>query len=242
MTISFPKSRLCVGLAQDADDLAACQDLRHQCFFGKPGRDIEDIDKHCQHLMVHDALGQLVATARLLHLRTPSDFELSYAAQSYELDDFSRLDGSMIEIGRFCVSDQAMNADVLRIAWAALTKLVDQADVKYLFGAASFAGVQPQHYGRALRRLRTRHLGPDNYLPRPRDAEAIALADLPDYGSKPLPPLLRTYLAMNGWVGDHAVIDRQLDTCHVFTCVEIAKIPAARARALRALAQEVTLA
>ena len=50
-----------------------------------------------------------------------------------------------------------------------------------------------------------------------------------------LPPLLRTYLAMGGWVSDHAVIDRDLDTLHVFTAVEVARIPPARARALRAL-------
>ena len=52
-----------------------------------------------------------------------------------------------------------------------------------------------------------------------------------------LPPLLRTYLAMAGWVSDHAVVDRALDTLHVFTAVEIAKIPLARARALRAISE-----
>jgi putative hemolysin len=51
-----------------------------------------------------------------------------------------------------------------------------------------------------------------------------------------LPPLLRTYLAMGGWVSDHAVVDRQLNTLHVFTCVEVDKVPAARAASLRAVA------
>jgi putative hemolysin len=51
-----------------------------------------------------------------------------------------------------------------------------------------------------------------------------------------MPPLLRTYLMMGGWVSDHAVIDRQMGTLHVFTGVEIRAIPAARARMLRALA------
>ncbi len=57
-------------------------------------------------------------------------------------------------------------------------------------------------------------------------------------GLAALPPLLRTYLGMGGWVSDHAVIDRDLDTLHVFTAVEIAKIPPARARALRAIAAD----
>jgi L-ornithine Nalpha-acyltransferase len=51
-----------------------------------------------------------------------------------------------------------------------------------------------------------------------------------------MPPLLRTYLAMGGWVGDHAVVDRELGTLHVFTALEIRAIPEARARLLRGLA------
>ena len=41
---------------------------------------------------------------------------------------------------------------------------------------------------------------------------------------------------MGGWVSDHAVIDARLNTLHVFTGLEIAAIPPARARALRAIA------
>jgi putative hemolysin len=48
--------------------------------------------------------------------------------------------------------------------------------------------------------------------------------------------LLRTYLAMGGWVSDHAVIDRDLGTLHVFTGLEIGAIPPARKRLLRAVA------
>ncbi len=51
-----------------------------------------------------------------------------------------------------------------------------------------------------------------------------------------LPPLLRTYLMMGGWVSDHAVVDHDLNTLHVFTGVEIASVPPARARLLRAVA------
>ena len=60
----------------------------------------------------------------------------------------------------------------------------------------------------------------------------------PDLGRamRAMPPLLRSYLAMGGWVSDHAVVDRDLGTMHVFTGVEIAKVPPSRARLLRAVA------
>ena len=48
-----------------------------------------------------------------------------------------------------------------------------------------------------------------------------------------MPPLLKTYLLMGGWVSDHAVVDRNLNTLHVFTGLEIRAIPPARARLLR---------
>ena len=50
-----------------------------------------------------------------------------------------------------------------------------------------------------------------------------------------MPPLLRTYLLMGGWASDHAVVDRQLNTMHVFKGVEVGAISAARKRLLRAL-------
>jgi len=57
-----------------------------------------------------------------------------------------------------------------------------------------------------------------------------------EHARQQIPPLLRSYLAMGGWVSDHAVIDRQMNTLHVFTGLEIAAIPPNRARLLRTLA------
>jgi len=39
-----------------------------------------------------------------------------------------------------------------------------------------------------------------------------------------MPPLLKTYLAMGAWVSDHAVVDLNMKTLHLFTGMEISKI------------------
>ena len=57
-------------------------------------------------------------------------------------------------------------------------------------------------------------------------------------GQAMLPQLLRAHLSMGGWVSDHAVVDRDLGTSHVFTCVEIDAMPPARTRTLSALASK----
>ena len=69
-------------------------------------------------------------------------------------------------------------------------------------------------------------------------ARGIARLQPPDRqrGLRLLPPLLRTYLMMGGWVSDHAVVDRDLGTLHVFTGLEIGAVPDGRARLLRAVA------
>ena len=43
-----------------------------------------------------------------------------------------------------------------------------------------------------------------------------------------MPPLLKTYLSMGAWVSDHAVVDFNMKTLHLFTGMEISKIPKRR--------------
>ena len=88
--------------------------------------------------------------------------------------------------------------------------------------------------------LRERHLAPRRWLPRVKAPQVFRFARAlarrradPRAGFAAMPPLLRSYLVMGGWVSDHAVVDRQLDTLHVFTGLEIGAIPAARQRLLR---------
>ncbi len=51
-----------------------------------------------------------------------------------------------------------------------------------------------------------------------------------------MPPLLKAYLSMGAWVSDHAVIDFNMKTLHLFTGVEVSKIPKKRKQFLRNLA------
>ena len=170
-----------------------------------------------------------------------ADIHTSYAAQYYDLSEISATRDPIIEIGRFCIAPDVLDADVLRVAWGALTKAVDDKGVAMLFGCTSFAGTDPARYGRVFKRLRAKHLGPAALRPLPFTDQVIPFVDVPQDGTDPMPPLLRTYLAMGGWVSDHAVIDHKMNTLHVFTCLEVASVPPSRAAALRALAEDTRL-
>ena len=236
MTIAFHKGRYSVRLAVSDADLAACQALRHRCFFRAAGVDADRFDARCTHVMIAGERG-LVSTFRLLLIPDGMDLSRTYTAQSYDLSALAAYPGAKLELGRFCIDPSVMDGDVLRVAWGALTQLVDANDVRLLFGCSSFDGIDPAPYVAAFGVLAARHQPPAPWWIG-RKAEAVLPLEkaVQRGGAQQMPPLLRTYLMMGGWVSDHAVIDRVMQTLHVFTALEIAKIPAGRAAALRAIA------
>lgn len=228
--------------AVSVEDLTAAQQLRGLVF--REGRDDRDqFDSRCKHILIEDrASGQVVCCFRLLVLQGGEDIQNSYSAQYYELSSLRGIEGPMIELGRFCVHPGCSDPDILRAAWGALTKYVDEIDAQLLFGCSSFAGIEEADYLDAFSLLRERHLAPKRWLPRVKAPRVFPFASKlrlrrPNLKAamRAMPPLLRTYLMMGGWVSDHAVIDRDLNTLHVFTGLEVRAIPPARARVLRAV-------
>ncbi|WP_120632984.1 GNAT family N-acyltransferase [Ruegeria sp. EL01] len=237
------KGRYQARLAQSARDIAAAQGLRTLAF-GTKQSDQDDFDALCAHILVEDMCsdGQLVCCFRMLTMADGREIGRSYSAQFYDLSSLADFSGCMVEMGRFCVHPDWTDPDILRVAWGAMTTYVDQNVVEMLFGCSSFAGTETTEYFDAFAMLRDRHLGPKRWLPRVKAPDVFRFASRlrrrPDAKKAMLrmPPLLRTYLMMGGWVSDHAVVDRHMNTLHVFTGLEIGAIPPARKRLLRAVA------
>ncbi|MBO9473381.1 GNAT family N-acetyltransferase [Shimia sp. R10_1] len=234
----------CVRNAVSAKDLEAAQRLRSLAFLGHAdGRDRDDFDARCTHYLIEEMTsGRLVCVFRMLPLNEGRDIADCYAAQFYELSALEAYPGRMVEMGRFCMHPDVHDPDVLRAAWAAMTRFVDENKVDLLFGCASFAGTDTRAYLDSFAMLRDRHLAPKCWLPKVKAPSvfrfASKLARRPNLrdAQRHMPPMLRSYLMMGGWVSDHAVVDKKMNTLHVFTGVEIRSIPPARKRLLRALA------
>ena len=223
-------------------DLAAAQALRAVAF-GTNGPDCDEFDAVCTHVLVHDSRsGSLVCCFRMLVLEGGGDVGRSYSAQFYGLSALEGFPGRMVEMGRFCIHPDWSDPDILRVAWGAMTTFVDENDIGMLFGCSSFAGTETTDYLDAFAMLKARHLAPKCWLPRIKAPDVFRYAAKvrrkPDVkkAMRRMPPLLRTYLLMGGWVSDHAVVDRHMNTLHVFTGLEIGAIPPARKRLLRAVA------
>ncbi len=240
------KGRYEARLAQNAGDVAAAQALRYRSFVAAhaEGRDADRFDECCDHVLIEEtASGRLVCCYRVLRLRDAAEIGQSYAAQFYDVSALTRYSGRMAEVGRFCIdTDFAQDPDILRVAWGALTHLVDETGIDLLFGCSSFQGTETESYLDAFAMLKERHLAPKRWLPKVKAPKVFRFANRlrrrPDLRAamRTMPPLLRSYLMMGGWVSDHAVVDHDLNTLHVFTGLEIATVPPARAKALRLVA------
>ncbi|RMC37770.1 GNAT family N-acetyltransferase [Paracoccus alkanivorans] len=245
------KGRYQARLADTSEDIRAAQRLRWLCFVARNGTGEDDdqvdsdrLDAECHHMLVEDVTtGQLLCCFRFLPLSGGSEIARSYSAQFYNLAALESFDGPMVEMGRFCIHPEARDPNILRIAWAAMTRFVDEAGIEMLFGCSSFVGTEPEEHAEAFAMLKEHHLAPRRWLPRVKAPKVFRFARAlrlrkpnPKQAMAAMPPLLRSYLAMGGWVSDHAVVDPALRTMHVFTGVEIRAIPAARKRLLRAVA------
>ncbi len=249
--LALRKGRYVARFAETEADVQAAQRLRYLAFIENTGAtprpegiDADGFDAQCRHVLVEEAKsGALVCCFRLLPLRAGTEIGRSYSAQYYNLARLSAFDGPMVEMGRFCIHPAWRDPDILRVAWGAMTRFVDEEGVEMLFGCSSFHGTEAEEYLDAFAMLKDRHLAPKRWLPRVKAPNVFRFARVlkprkPDLklAMLKMPPLLRTYLVMGGWVSDHAVVDRDLNTLHVFTGLEIRSIPAARKRLLRGAA------
>ena len=226
--------------AQTATDIEDAQALRARCF--GLHRDADAFDSMCTHILIRRVSDNaLVCCFRMMPL-SGAEISRSYSAQYYALEALAAYDGKMVEMGRFCVDPEARDPDILRVAWGAMTTYIDDNGVELLFGCSSFSGTETSDYLDAFAMLKARHLAPKRWLPRVKAPKvfkyAARLRRKPDAkkAQRGMPPLLRTYLLMGGWVSDHAGVDDRMNTLHVFTGVEIGAISPARKRLLRAVA------
>ncbi|HMB10429.1 GNAT family N-acetyltransferase [Saliniramus sp.] len=238
-----------IRFAEENGDIMRAEELRHAAFIeNRPGArprtdglDRDAFDDVYRHLLIEDEIsGTLVACFRLLPLRSGEDIGRSYTARFYDLSALQAYPASVIEMGRFCMRPGWRDPAILRLAWGAVANVVDACDAGLLFGCSSFTGASHDTHAAALDLLAARYRAPPHWMPGIKAPQVVTFADRahhhqgdPRDAFAALPPLLRSYPGLGGWVSNHAVIDTDLDTLHVFTGLEIDRIPPHRARRLR---------
>jgi putative hemolysin len=235
---------LVARLAHGAGDMQRVMAFRKAAFPRAGGASDEDAqDALSAHLVVEGPGHRLQAYFRVMLFGWGAGLAQGYAARFYDVAPLAGYALPIAEMGRFCLAPGGVHPDVLRLAWGAMARLVDEGGAGLIVGCTSFRGADWTQHRAGLALLAAGHVGPPEHLPGRKAAEVVdypaLVGPVTDRRAAlaALPPLLRTYLGMGGWVSDHAVVDRELDTLHVFTCVEVDRVPAARAASLRAVAR-----
>lgn len=236
--VDIRSGSLQVRLAETAADIDAVQALRYRVFYDEMGarptdemarqrRDFDEFDAHCDHLIAIDhTLGEVIGTYRYIRRPTAKILGRFYSEAEYDLSKIVAFPGEILELGRSCVDARARNHATLQMMWRGNAAYVFHHKIDLMFGCASLPGTDPDALAEELTYLHLRHLAPPALRVRALPHRYVAMERLPAEAVNPrralalLPPLVKGYLRLGGFVGDGAVIDQQFNTTDVAVVVQ----------------------
>jgi putative hemolysin len=241
----FPELRtgnLGVRLAACPQEIDAVQALRYRVFYEEMGarpdaatartrRDRDAYDTVADHLLVVDhTLGEgpesVVGTYRLIQRDSAARIGGFYSAGEYDISRIEANPGRIMELGRSCVDGGYRNRAVMQLLWRGIAAYVFLHKIDLMFGCASLPGIDPDALEMELTYLYYNHLAPAAIRPRALPHRYIEMRRI-DRDSvdaraalNRLPPLIKGYLRLGGFVGDGAVIDADFNTTDVAVVVQ----------------------
>ncbi len=111
------------------------------------GRDFDDFDDVCDHLLVLDrgkgagARG-VVGTYRLQR-RDGKKFSRFYTASEYDISKIAAFPGRVLELGRSCVDPAYRTRMTMQSLWRGIAGYVFNHNIDLMFGCASLHGTDP---------------------------------------------------------------------------------------------------
>jgi putative hemolysin len=231
-----------VRLAVTSEELDAVQALRYRVFYDEMGarpdaettatkRDRDQFDSVADHLLVvdHD-LGEsaenVVGTYRLIRQSGATKIGRFYSADEYDISPLERFDGELLELGRSCTHAAYRSRAVMQLLWRGIAAYVFHYGIDLMFGCASLHGTNPDTLAAELTYLHTNHLAPATIRPRALEHRYVDMnrCDASTLDARKiltaLPPLIKGYLRLGGFVGDGAVIDNQFNTTDIAVVVQ----------------------
>jgi putative hemolysin len=239
--VDVRSGHLQVRLAESDADIEAAQALRYRVFYEEMGarstaetaalrRDVDSFDRVADHLLVidhaRDGVGAVVGTYRLIRRSAAARHGGFYSAAEYDISRIANFDGEILELGRSCVDVSARNRPTMQLLWRGIAAYVAHHEIGVMFGCASLPGVDLEPLALPLSYLYYHHLAPPELRTRALPALHVDMARLAPDAIDPakalaeLPPLIKGYLRLGGFVGDGAVIDRQFNTTDVCIIVK----------------------
>lgn len=241
-------SRYRLKLAETEAEIAGAQRLRYRVFVEEMGavarpeeraarREWDAFDPFFDHLVlldldaaIADPLDRVVGAYRLMRDTVARAGPGFYGAAEYDLAPILQVGRPSVELGRSCVAAEHRGGPAMHLLWNGLADYVLTRGIEILFGVASFRGTDPGPLAEALSYLHHLHLAPPDLRVRAWPGNFVAMDRLPAAAIDPalalqaIPPLIKAYLRVGGWVGEGACLDRGFNTIDVCVVMDTARM------------------
>lgn len=243
-------SRYRVKLAETEAERLGAQRLRYRVFVEEMGaaatpeqhaarREWDAYDPHFDHLILLDAapavadpLDRVVGVYRLMRRAAARAGIGFYGASEYDLSVIETAPRDSVELGRSCVARAHRGGPAMHLLWSGLAEYVLAREIEILFGVASFPGTDPAPLAEPLAYLHHHHLAPPDLRVRARSGQFLAMDRMPsgaiDAGRalRAIPPLIKAYLRLGGFVGEGAFVDHAFNTIDVCLVMDTGRMQA----------------
>ncbi|NLI27748.1 MAG: GNAT family N-acetyltransferase [Acetobacter sp.] len=231
-----------VRLASCDAERDAAQALRYRVFYEEMGarpderalrthRDIDEFDEVADHLLVIDhAISSgaegVVGTYRLLQNEAAAKVGHFYSQSEFDISPLTDFPGRLLEVGRSCIDLNYRGRAAMQLLWRGIAYYIFLHRIDVLFGCASLQGTDPEALSPELTYLYHNHLAPPALRVRalPERRVEMLRQDPHQLDHRAclarLPPLIKGYLRLGGFVGDGAVVDTQFGTTDVAVLVK----------------------
>src|SRR3990167_4473946 len=229
-------------LARTEEEIQEAQALRYQVFYDECGaqpdetmallkRDVARIDDYCDVLLVIDhSQNKIVGTYRFMLREAAEKYGDYYTSTEFDIHKVVSFPGQIMELGRSCVEKSYRTKPTMQLLWKGIGACIQQNNVSLCFGCASFIGTDVNQYKQALSYLYHYHLAPPEIRAKAlaihyQDMNLIAKdkVDKKEAMSQ-LPPLVKGYLRLGGYVGEGAFIDDNFNSLDVCVIVKREKV------------------
>lgn len=229
-----------VETLSDPRDLKEIFKLRYDVFFrefaGRGDRfsfmpyDMDLHDFSCDHLIVREKnTKKIVATYRLL-LQEENEEREFYTETEFNLENFRKLPGNKLELGRACVHKDFRSGLVISLLWKGLCAYAKKTSTKYMFGCSSLSReefqdlpfIRAQFEKRGVISELEVNVQPEYHL------SHYPMLKLPTELSadhQKMPSLLNMYLLAGAKVGSEIAYDEEMDCLDFFTVMDFTNLP-----------------
>ena len=231
---------LWIRLAETQAEIEAAQELRYRVFVEEMGaqasdemastrREFDAFDPFCDHLLIFDDCRRSAwSRDRHLPLHAARASQARRAVLYRANTTFGRswIIREIMELGRSCVDRDYRTGGNMQVLWRGITAYVLFHEVALMFGCGSLHGTDVEKLAQPLAYLHHYHLAPEELRPRALAERYTNMNLLPKEAINArsalhtLPPLVKGYLRLGGFIGDGAVVDHEFGTTDVCVVVK----------------------